>query len=142
MKTEKSGREMSKMLADPQHRIGQVIRPHDQLRGRLGLVGDLRQDIARAHDVLLFFRRTIIGEKHFRVHRPKKVFRFLDVLTGGKSLEKRNEGVARLAQFPFLAQFGRGLKLRQAHIRHRLDRNFAALFLLDLALRLDEQGRN
>ena len=52
---------------------------------------------------------------------------------------KRTRASRASRQLAFLPQLGRGLELRQADVRHRLDRNLAALFGDYSPLRLDEE---
>ena len=114
---ENSGREMNKLLADPQHRPAQVVGPHDQFRRGLDLVRNPRQHVAAAHDVFLFFRSRIIGEQNTDVYFAEQVLRFADVKTARIRLDECGQRRACFGQFAVAPEFLRSLEFRQADIR-------------------------
>ena len=89
------------LVADVQHGAAEIVRAHDQLRGRFELRRDPGEDVAAAHDVFLFFRRRIIREQDAGVDFAEQILRFADVRAARIFLDERGQRGARFGQSAF-----------------------------------------
>src|SRR4029077_1082614 len=77
-------------------------------------------------------------QENVNVDFPEHIPRFIEMLSGGIFLNKRDERVASFGQFSVLAQLEGCLKFRQADVRRRRWSNFSTLLLFHCDFFFDE----